>query len=369
MVIVATIYILLIWLVFGKLKLLPWNRTWGSIVATIGLILLLVVLGLLNFYTPSGSISVVARVTEITPNISGRVASIPIKPNEPISKGAPLLEIEKDQFQFEVDRLSAALAEAEFDEKRYVSIVEEARSELAAVQADLDLARIKRADVARLVERKVSPANDLVRAEAEVEVLENKALSAAERLTQAELTAASTIEGRHTTTEQVRAQLQLAQWNLEQTTLYAPSDGIVTGLTLSVGARITPLRSAMPFINTQSILLVGRFSQNGFRSVKPGAEVWLVFNNVPGRIFKTTIEEMIPGTAEGQAPVSGTLPDLRIIGSGRTLGARIVIPDDLPEGVLNIGIAGSATVLAEDAGPIRILAVVLAYLKSWIAYL
>ena len=181
MLIVATLYIIVIWLIFGKLKLLPWNRTWKSIVATVGLILLLVVVGLLNFYTPSGSISVVGRVTEITPNISGRVASIPIRPNEPISKGTPLLEIEKDQFQYEVDRLRAALAEAEFNEKRYASSVEEARSELAAVKADLDLSRIKRADVARLVERKVSPANDLVRAEAEVEVLENKALSAAEK--------------------------------------------------------------------------------------------------------------------------------------------------------------------------------------------
>ena len=125
----------------------------------------------------------------------------------------------------------------------------------------------------------------------------------------------------------------------------------------------------MPFINTGSIRLICRFSQNSFRSVKPGAEVWLILSNVPGRIVKTTIQDLIPGTAEGQAPVSGIPPDLRIIGSGRTLGVRIVIPDDLPESVLSIGIAGSATVLAEDSGPIGILAVVLAYLKSWTAFL
>ncbi len=369
MVIVATLYVILIWLIFGKLKLLPWNRMWKSIIAVVGLLLLLVVLGLLNFFTPSGSFSVVARVTEITPNISGHISRVLVRPNEPIAKGAPLFEIEKAPFQFEVDRLRAALAEAEANERLYASSVEEASKELAAITADLELSRIKRAQVAQLVEREVNSENDLLRAEAELKVLENKALSAAQKLTQAEITAASTIDGRHTTTEQIRAQLRLAQWNLEQTTVYAPSEGIVTGLTASVGSRVTPLRAVMPFINIESIQLVGRFSQNGFRSVKPGVDVWLVFDNLPGRIFATTIEQLIPGTAEGQAPVSGALPDLRILGSGRTLGARIVIPSDLPNDVLNVGIAGSATVLAEDSGPIRILAVVLAYLRSWMAFL
>ena len=109
MVIVATLYVILIWVIFGKLKLLPWNRMWKSIIAVVGLLLLLVVLGLLNFFTPSGSFSVVARVTEITPNISGHISRVLVRPNEPIAKGAPLFEIEKAPFEFEVDRLRAAV--------------------------------------------------------------------------------------------------------------------------------------------------------------------------------------------------------------------------------------------------------------------
>lgn len=32
MLIVASIYLVLIWLIFFKLELLPWNRYWGSLV-------------------------------------------------------------------------------------------------------------------------------------------------------------------------------------------------------------------------------------------------------------------------------------------------------------------------------------------------
>lgn len=237
MVIIAALYIGIIWLIFFKLKVLPWNRLWKSIAGTVGVLLLLFVVGLLNFYTPTGSISITTNVTEIRPSISGRVSAIPIKPNVQIRKGDVILEIEPQPFEYEVARLKAALAEAVNNELLLQSNVQEAKGDLGVSKADRDLAIIKRDDTARLVERKVSAANDLIRAEAELDVQENRVVAAAERLAQAEISASSNIDGRNTQTEQTRSQLQLAEWNLAETKIYAPNDGIVTGLALSVGDR------------------------------------------------------------------------------------------------------------------------------------
>ena len=367
MVIIAALYAGIIWLIFFKLKILPWNRTWKSIAGTVGVLLLLVVIGLLNFYTPTGSISITTKVTEIRPSISGRVSAIPIKPNVPIRKGDVILEIEAQPFEYEVARLEAALAEAVNNELLLQSNVQEAKGELGVSKSDRDLAIIKRDDTARLVERKVSATNDLIRAEAELEVQENRVIAAAERLTQAEIGASSNIDGRNTRTEQTRAQLQLAEWNLDETKIYAPNDGIVTGLSLSVGMRITPLTSVMAFINNADTKLVGQFSQNAARSLKPGAEIWLIFNDNPGKIYTSTVSEIVPGTAQGQFAVSGYLPDLAVIGTGRTMGAVIELPAERVD--LIAGTSGSATVFAEDAGAIAILSIILAYISSWTAFL
>lgn len=55
--------------IFFRLKLLPWNQYWGTLLSVIGIVLLAVVVGLLNFFTPSGRITVQGTVVEITPNV------------------------------------------------------------------------------------------------------------------------------------------------------------------------------------------------------------------------------------------------------------------------------------------------------------
>ena len=54
MLIIAIVYIGAAWLVFFKLKLLPWNWPWRIVTALLGLALLAVFVGLLNTLTPSG---------------------------------------------------------------------------------------------------------------------------------------------------------------------------------------------------------------------------------------------------------------------------------------------------------------------------
>ena len=88
MLIVATIYILLIWLVFLKLKLLPWNLPWKVISGTIGALMLLVVIGLLNYLTPTGRVAVIGLVAEIAPEVSGAVTAVHVKANVPVEVGA-----------------------------------------------------------------------------------------------------------------------------------------------------------------------------------------------------------------------------------------------------------------------------------------
>jgi multidrug resistance efflux pump len=115
------------------------------------------------------------------------------------------------------------------------------------------------------------------------------------------------VDQRQAETDQLRAQLDKAQYDLDQTVVRAPSDGYASSLTLNKGDRATSSKSVMSFILSDTIRLVGVFSQNGFQTIKPGARVQFALSNNPGHLYDSTISEIVTGVGEGQIATSGTL--------------------------------------------------------------
>src|SRR5262245_41121626 len=113
MLIILCVYLILVWLLFSKLKPIRLGWVSGTLAALGGAFILAVFLALFNYLTPSGSLTVVSRVTEVMPNVSGQVIEIPVKPNEPVKAGAVLFRIDPAPFQYKVERLEASLAQAQ----------------------------------------------------------------------------------------------------------------------------------------------------------------------------------------------------------------------------------------------------------------
>ena len=76
MVIILLVYAVIVWLIFFKFKWIPWNTLSKSLTATIGLLVVLWVLALLNTGNPSGQVSLVGRVVEVSPTVEGRIVDI-----------------------------------------------------------------------------------------------------------------------------------------------------------------------------------------------------------------------------------------------------------------------------------------------------
>ena len=113
MLIILCLYLVLVWLVFSKLKLVKWGWASGTIAVLVGASILAVFLALFNHLTPSGSFTVVSRVVDVTPNVSGQVTSIPVRSNVPVKAGTVLFEIDPAPFQARVKQLEASLAHAQ----------------------------------------------------------------------------------------------------------------------------------------------------------------------------------------------------------------------------------------------------------------
>jgi multidrug resistance efflux pump len=179
----------------------------------------------------------------------------------------------------------------------------------------------------------------------------------------------SEIGGVNTTVAQIVAQQGDAIWQLSQTTIRAPADGYVTVVALTVSARAFELRSAMSFIVENEITLVGMFSQNGFQTVAIGAPVDIVFDNAPGRIYHAKITGIPKGVGQGQIAVSGTLARTNSFGGATSFPAEISIPEEMSRDSLRLGMSGSVTAFAANAGVIGLLASILVWVSSYTAYL
>jgi multidrug resistance efflux pump len=368
-VIVLSLYLIALWGLFVRFKLVRWGWLSGTISVLVGIFILATFLALFNNLTPSGRLTVAGRVVEVTPNVTGQVIAIPVKPNVPLKTGDVLFQIDPAPFQYKVTQLQASLAAAKQQTEILKSNYEQATANVAGLDAQVKYNTKRLADIQKLYASGSNTEFKTQDTQVQFETASAQLNAAKAAQQSARLALDSEIGGVNTTVAQIAAQLENASWELSQTTIRAPADGYVTVVALTVGARAFELRSAMSFIVENEITLVGMFSQNGFQTIAVGAPVDIVFDNAPGRIYRAKITGIPKGVGQGQIAVSGTLARTNSLGGATSFPAEISIPEEMSRNSLRLGMSGSATAFAANAGVIGLLASILVWVSSYTAYL
>lgn len=408
---------------------------WWKISPLAWMVLLLVVLFLpMQWGAPAGQVTVYQYVVEIIPNVSGEVVDVPVKGLEPLKKGDVLFRIDPEPFQYEVSRLEAALAEAKQDAamlpaeldaaqantKASRIAVTDARQQIDVLQAALDAATavVTRTE-ADLHLARANLARDEKAAETTVGAITQEQLDsrrAAVKVQQAALTAAvaeqkqarlavdaefagektliarsqemlraaeaaeqkaqfavdSVINGTNTTVAQLESQLKRARFDLEQTTVRAPSAGYVVANTLRPGQRVAnlPLRSWMAFVDTERTVMVVGIRQYALRHVEPGQEAEVVLSVLPGQTLPATVEKISYATPEGQIQPTGNIPLAPGQNANQPVGVTLKLDagdlklNDLPGGAI-----GTAAIYTDSASLTHIIRRVMIRMDSWMNYL
>ncbi len=204
----------------------------------------------LQFWAPAGYIRVIQPMVQIIPNVAGPVTEVMVKPNQWVNKGDVLYQIDPRPYKATVDRL----------------------------KAELEIARIRHDQQLTLMKKGVGRKADLDRAIAQL--------------------------------KSVQANLDKANYDLEQTTVRAPGDGYVTNVeALLPGARVVtmPFRQTMTFIDGDQRIIAAQIQQIYMRHIKPGQPAEIAFKVLPGKVYKATVEAIIPGSALGQINPTGQL--------------------------------------------------------------
>jgi multidrug resistance efflux pump len=369
MLIILTLYLVLVWLIFSRLKLVRWGWVSGSLAVLIGAFILAVFMAMFNYLTPSGSFVVISRVVEVAPNVSGQVIAIPVQTNVPVKTGTTLFKIDAAPFQYKVDQLEASLAGARQQALQLKANYQQASANVEGLTRQLAYHNKRLADYQQMAGDGAQSEFRLQDTQVQQETVQFQLQAAKATQLNAKLAMDSEIGGVNTNVAQIQAQLDHAKWELAQTTIVAPGDGYVTVLALSVGDRATQHQAVLSFIIADQTTIVGMFSPNGFRTIKPGARVKLIFDNDPGRIHEATITGIPRGVGQGEIAVSGTLAKVGSIGGVKAYPAVISVPKEIDRNQLRLGMPGTATVFADNAGVIGLIMSILVWVSSYAAYL
>ncbi len=305
MVIIAAIYLALVYLLFFRLKLLPWNGLSQGLTVLIGVIILTGFLVGLQGLTPSSVHSgITGRVVEIAPQVSGRVSKVPVKANVRVDEGDILFEIDPVPYEARVQE----------------------------IQAQLELAKLRLQQVSKLAAANAATQFERQRASAEV--------------------------------KRFSAQLVGAEFDLSNTVVRAPARGEVSRVFLVPGMQVSPSRSVMAFVDTEELTIVAAFQQKALQSVRIGDKALVNFPALPGRVFETQVVGLPSAIGEGQLFASGALPSVGEVSVTRLYPAFIAIPDDFPKHLRKIGLAATVYIHTEGAGVVGIVAVVLQWLGT-----
>ena len=380
------IYAFFVWLIFIKFKWLPWNITSQVIVVIIPVVALTALILTLNVVAPSSSdVRVFKYVVQILPQVRGRVLEVPVEPNRLVKKGTLLFRIDPTPYQNDLDVAKARLAadearlaqasanvvDASAGARQLNEQLKSASAEVRALQPRLDLARLRVRQNRELVATGAGDRFALEQAEANVIELEAQIATAtaneaqvAQKLSgrvNGELASVAAARAQFATAkaqvDSTRADVANAQWNLDQTAVYAPADGYAINVQLRPGSYVVsvPLSPAMSFVE-QQYQVIALYQQNERVWVKPGDEAEFSLNTLPGRMIKAKVDSIVWAQGQGQLPQSGTVPQTGTFpqAPGR-FPVKFTVVDKDPDLFLAAGATGHGAIYTEHVEMIHIV--------------
>jgi len=319
-------YSLLYILLFRKLKLIPTTNGTISAFVGVGIVMLGGIVFAWYTFAPISNDARLFRYTiPIVSNVRGLIDEVHVEPFKMMKKGEPLFHIDSAPYEIRVRQAKASIRQFE------------AQRTLAQLQ-------VERAE--KLLTTQAAAQVDLDRWTAELEAAD-AAIANAE------------------------AQLSQASWELEETTVRAPTDGYAVNVALRPGVFVGTVGAGavLPFISTDLSQVLGSVSQSAVRRIQKGDEVEVTFPNRPGEVFGGEVYEIVQVSPSAQLTPSAQLANFPVGAPPDRWLLRVELDDEALARALPQGVAGSMAVYTQRGKPVHIISRVVMRMNAWLAFL
>ncbi|MGI9367431.1 MAG: HlyD family secretion protein, partial [Ruegeria sp.] len=289
----------------------------------------------LRFFQPFSVDSHVVRSTiQIVPKLTQPtiLSEVLVEPNTQVTKGDPLYRFDDTVFSLAVDNAKAQLVAAQQNAKILEQDVIAATESIERANAQLAYAMTQKARYENLVPAGGARQDELDRWDEQVTEDQAQVKQAEANLKKAQLVIESQIDGVNTGILQAKAQLTEAEYFLENTTIYAPENGMIVSQQARPGLVVGDVRlgAIASFVTKDDPYILATFRQQNLKFVEPGQSVEVALDLYPGEILTGKVEAIWWATRQGQYLPSGRLPGFEVPKLPGRIAVQITV--DLPEG-------------------------------------
>ena len=225
-----------------------------------------------------------APVVQISPTVPGRVISIAVTNNQAVKQGDVLFQIDPEPYQLRLEQAQAEQRAAESELAQGSRNIATAQSNADVAQKQIERAQFN-ADLARQTLERLEPLLDrgFVTAQQvdQARTAHNDALVSLDQALQQSEGATQvigTLDTRQAQVDTATATVALMQRDLDNTTVRAPFDGLVTGLTMPAGEYVVTGQTVFSMIDTSGWEAVAFFRETELPNIAIGdaAEVFVM---------------------------------------------------------------------------------------------
>ncbi|OOY29932.1 HlyD family secretion protein [Thioclava sp. F36-6] len=284
----------------------------------------------------------------VASQISGRVTEVFVHDNEHVKKGTPLFELDKKPYELALAKAEAALSQARLQ-------VEQLRASYKAALADEKQA----ADNAAYQEKQLNRQEKLIKSgtttqqaldqqRTATQAAQNTLAAAKQKVASAKVALDGNPEiqvDEHPSVKSAIVAVNDAKYNLSQTEVDAPTDGIIyQASSFKPGEMVGAGASLFTLVDTSDVWVIANFKETALTHMQEGQSATVEFDAFPDREYHATVDAVGAGTG---AEFS-ILPAQNATGNWVKVTQRVPVRLRLDEGAnlqgLRAGLSASVTV-------------------------
>ena len=269
-------------------------------------------------------------VIPVSARVSGQVNQVFVVNNQEVTPGQLLFSLDDSDFSLAVQRSELALAQAKSEQIRSQSGLAELKAELHQTELQASEQGREAARIARLFKLGHMSKQQLEQANTKVSLA--REASAVSRARLQEVEQGFKVSG--IMVQQAEVALNQAKLNLARTQVQAETAGRIGNLQLRQGQHANAGQALLALISDQGWVSAD-LREKSLRHVKAGTPADVIFDALPGQVFKGHVTSIDSGVREGQESADGLLAQTvnsdRWVRDAQRLRTNIELEEAWPE--------------------------------------